>query len=97
MQIRVGIATGLVVAGDIIGDGTFEERAVLGDAPNLAARLQELATPNGVLIAESTSRLVRSRFDLAADDRCLQYRAVFVCENGDCYPVLDRVEVALTR
>ena len=55
VQVRIGIATGLVVAGDVTGEGTFEEAAVLGDAPNLAARLQGLAAPNNVLIAESTS------------------------------------------
>jgi len=64
LQVRIGIATGLVVAGDMVGEGTFEEGAVLGDTPNLAARLQELAAPNTVLVAESTRRLVHGRFDL---------------------------------
>jgi class 3 adenylate cyclase/predicted ATPase len=64
VQVRIGIATGLVVAGDVSADGTFEKAAVLGDTPNLAARLQGLAAPNTVLIAESTGRLVQGRFDL---------------------------------
>ena len=89
LQVRIGIATGQVVAGDMIGEGTFEERAVLGDTPNLAARLQGLAAPNGVLIAESTSRLVRGRFDLAREgpfrvkglgEPVLAYRATGVRE-----------------
>ena len=64
LQVRIGIATGLVVAGDIVGEGAAEERVVLGDTPNLAARLQAVAPPNNVLIAESTQRLVEGRFDL---------------------------------
>ena len=66
LQVRIGIATGLVLAGDMIGDGVSEDRAVLGDTPNLAARLQGLAAPNDVLIADSTRRLVEGRFDLEA-------------------------------
>lgn len=66
LQIRVGIATGLVVAGDLIGKGVSEERTVLGDTPNLAARLQGLARPNNVVINDSTYRLVEGLF--ACDD-----------------------------
>jgi class 3 adenylate cyclase/tetratricopeptide (TPR) repeat protein len=62
LEVRVGIATGLVVAGDIVGEGASEERAVLGDTPNLAARLQAIAPPNGVVIAESTQHLVAGQF-----------------------------------
>ena len=51
LQIRIGVATGLVVAGDIIGEGASEERAVLGETPNLAARLQSLAEPNTIVIS----------------------------------------------
>ena len=58
LSVRIGIATGLVVAGDIIGEGASEERAVLGQTPNLAARLQALAAPNEVLLGASTLRLV---------------------------------------
>ena len=62
LKVRVGIATGLVVAGDIVGEGASEERAVLGDTPNLAARLQSVAPRNGVVIAETTQRLVAGQF-----------------------------------
>ena len=62
LQVRVGIATGLVVAGDIIGEGASSERAVVGDTPNLAARLQGMAPPGGVVIAEATQKLVIGRF-----------------------------------
>jgi class 3 adenylate cyclase/predicted ATPase len=62
LQVRVGIATGLVVAGDTVGEGASEERVVLGDTPNLAARLQVLAKPGQVLIAESTRRLLGEVF-----------------------------------
>ena len=63
LAVRVGIATGLVVVGDIVGEGASEERAVLGDAPNLAARLQGLAEPDSVLIADATRRLIEGLFD----------------------------------
>jgi class 3 adenylate cyclase len=66
LQVRVGIATGLVVAGDIIGEGASSERAVVGETPNLAARLQGIAPPDGVVIAEATRRLVEGRFDVEA-------------------------------
>ena len=62
LQVRVGIATGLVVAGDIIGEGASEERSVLGNTPNLAARLQGIAPPNGVIIMENTLRLTEGLF-----------------------------------
>jgi class 3 adenylate cyclase/predicted ATPase len=63
LQVRIGIATGLVVAGDIVGEGASEEKAVLGETPNLAARLQSIAEPNQVLIAENTRRLTGAAFD----------------------------------
>ena len=59
LAARVGIATGLVVVGDLIGEGAAQEEAVVGDTPNIAARLQELAQPGQVVIAETTRRLVR--------------------------------------
>ena len=59
----VGIATGLVVVGDLIGSGEAKERGVVGETPNLAARLQEMAPANAVLVAESTRRLVGDLFD----------------------------------
>jgi class 3 adenylate cyclase/tetratricopeptide (TPR) repeat protein len=64
LQTRVGIATGLVVVGDLIGSGASQEQAIVGDTPNLAARLQGVAEPNSVVIAESTRRLVGSLFEL---------------------------------
>jgi tetratricopeptide (TPR) repeat protein len=64
LQTRVGIATGLVVIGDLIGSGDSQERGIVGETPNLAARLQGLAEPNMVVIAESTQRLLGSLFEL---------------------------------
>jgi class 3 adenylate cyclase/tetratricopeptide (TPR) repeat protein len=63
LQLRVGIATGLVVVGDLVGIGEAQERSVVGETPNLAARLQAFAQPNAVLIAESTRRLVGALFE----------------------------------
>nr|WP_249789920.1 adenylate/guanylate cyclase domain-containing protein [Bradyrhizobium sp. BRP20] len=62
LAARVGIATGLVVVGELIGEGEARERAVIGETPNLAARLQGLAEPNDVVIAESTRRLLGEAF-----------------------------------
>ncbi|MGI6854195.1 AAA family ATPase [Mesorhizobium sp. 1B3] len=67
LSARIGIATGLVVVGDLIGAGPTREE-VAGDTPNLAARLQQVAQPNGVVIGESTRRLVGSLFELAGPD-----------------------------
>jgi class 3 adenylate cyclase/predicted ATPase len=64
LQVRLGIATGLVVVGDLIGSGTANDNEVLGEGPNLAARLQALAEPNSIVIADSTRRLVGSVFGL---------------------------------
>ena len=64
LQTRVGIATGLVVVGDLIGSGASQEQAIVGETPNLAARLQGVAEPNAVVIAESTRRLVGNLFEL---------------------------------
>jgi class 3 adenylate cyclase/tetratricopeptide (TPR) repeat protein len=61
---RIGIATGLVVVGDLIGEGSAQEEAVIGETPNLAARLQGLADPNTVVIANTTQRLVAGLFDM---------------------------------
>jgi class 3 adenylate cyclase/tetratricopeptide (TPR) repeat protein/type II secretory pathway predicted ATPase ExeA len=65
LAARAGIATGLVVVGDLVGEGAAQESAVVGDTPNIASRLQTLAEPGQVLIAESTQRLVHSTFDVA--------------------------------
>ena len=64
LQTRVGIATGLVVVGDLIGAGASQEQAIVGETPNLAARLQGLAEPNMVVIAEDTRRLLGNLFEL---------------------------------
>ena len=63
LQVRVGIATGLVVVGDLIGSGASQEQAIVGETPNLAARLQGVAGPNSVVIAESTRKLVGNLFE----------------------------------
>ena len=64
LQTRVGIAMGLVVVGDLIGSGASQEQAIVGETPNLAARLQGVAEPNSVVIAESTRKLVGNLFEL---------------------------------
>ena len=64
LQTRVGIATGLVVVGDLIGSGASQEQAIVGETPNLAARLQGVAEPNSVVVAESTRKLVGNLFEL---------------------------------
>jgi predicted ATPase/class 3 adenylate cyclase len=63
LQVRVGIATGVVVVGDLIGEGDAQERGVVGDTPNLAARLQAVAEPERVVISQSTRRLTGGLFD----------------------------------
>ena len=71
LQVRIGVATGTVAVGDIIGEGSSEEAAIVGEAPNLAARLQEIAEPDTVVIGEATRALVGDLFeaeDLGARD-----------------------------
>jgi class 3 adenylate cyclase/predicted ATPase len=63
LQARVGIATGLVVVGDLIGEGSAQEQSVVGETPNLAARLQALAEPDTIVIAAGTRRLVGDLFE----------------------------------
>ena len=62
LQVRIGIATGLVVVGDLVGEGVSEERAVSGATPNLAARLQTQASPNSIIISPATRELVAGLF-----------------------------------
>jgi class 3 adenylate cyclase len=64
LQTRIGIATGLVVVGDLIGSGEVQERGIVGETPNLAARLQGIAEPNTVVIGESTRKLLGNLFEL---------------------------------
>ena len=71
LQTRVGIATGLVIVGDLIGSGEAQERGIVGETPNLAARLQGIAEPDMVVVAEGTRRLLGNLFaleDLGAKD-----------------------------
>jgi class 3 adenylate cyclase/predicted ATPase len=63
LRARVGIATGLVVVGDLIGEGSAQEQSVVGETPNLAASLQALAEPGSVVIAADTRRLVGNLFE----------------------------------
>ena len=65
LQARIGIATGLVVVGDLIGPGVEDRDAVVGETPNLAARLQAVAQPGAVVVATSTHRLVQGAFEFA--------------------------------
>jgi class 3 adenylate cyclase/tetratricopeptide (TPR) repeat protein len=64
LHVRTGIATGLVVVGDLLGEGAAREEAVVGETPVLAARLQTLAPPDGVVIAGSTRRLIEGVFEV---------------------------------
>jgi class 3 adenylate cyclase/predicted ATPase len=64
LATRIGIATGLVVVGDLIGSGAAQEQAIVGKTPNLAARLQAIAQPNTVVIAEGTRKLLGNLFEL---------------------------------
>jgi class 3 adenylate cyclase len=63
LQTRIGIATGLVVVGEVIGEGAAQEQAVVGETPNLAARLQALAAPDAVVIGPRTRRLLGGLFE----------------------------------
>jgi class 3 adenylate cyclase/tetratricopeptide (TPR) repeat protein len=63
LEVRAGIASGLVVVGELMGEGEARERGVVGETPNLSARLQALAEPGSVVVAESTRRLLGSLFD----------------------------------
>jgi class 3 adenylate cyclase/predicted ATPase len=64
LKVRIGVATGLVVVGHLVGSGEARERGIVGETPNLAARLQGIAEPNTVIIADSTRRLLGNLFEL---------------------------------
>jgi class 3 adenylate cyclase len=64
LQVRIGVATGVVVVGDLVGSGEAQERGVVGETPNLSARLQGIAEPNTVVIADGTRRLLGNLFEL---------------------------------
>ena len=68
--MRLGVATGLAVVGDLIGEGAAQERGVVGETPNLAARLQALAAPNTLVIGEATRRQIGGLFDLWRTSDC---------------------------
>ena len=65
-EVRVGLATGLVVVGELVGAGEAQERNVVGETPNLAARLQSAAAPNAVIVAATTRRLAGDLFEYEA-------------------------------
>ena len=96
LQTRVGIATGLVVVGDLIGSGGSQEHGIVGETPNLAARLQGIAEPNRVVIAEST----RSSWAICSSFRTWERRTSRVspgrCELGRRCDLLQR-KAALRR
>src|SRR5215471_19320692 len=75
LSVRLGVASGLVVVGDLIGEGAAQERGVVGEMPNLAARLQALAQPGTLVIAESTRRQIGALFEI--EDLGLQRLAGF--------------------
>jgi predicted ATPase len=64
LQVRVGIATGLVVVGELVGAGEAQERSIIGETPNLASRLQGIASPGMVVLADDTRRLIGNLFEL---------------------------------
>jgi class 3 adenylate cyclase/predicted ATPase len=66
LMVRVGIASGLAVVGELIGEGAHQEEAVVGQTPNLAARLQQLAKPGEIVVADTTQRLLGGIFDVTA-------------------------------
>jgi class 3 adenylate cyclase len=66
LRVRLGIATGLAVVGDLLGEGAAQERGVVGETPNLASRLQALAAPDTLVIGEATRRQIGGLFELAA-------------------------------
>ncbi|HEX4522060.1 MAG TPA: AAA family ATPase, partial [Casimicrobiaceae bacterium] len=76
LQVHIGVATGLVVVGDLIGEGAAQERGVVGETPNLAARLEGLAAPGTLVISDSTRRQIGTLFDL--DDLGAQPLAGFI-------------------
>src|SRR5262249_49939138 len=69
LAVRIGIASGLVVIGDLSREGALREHAVVGETPNLAARLQALAEPGTIVVAASTRRLLGALFPMRAGCR----------------------------
>jgi class 3 adenylate cyclase len=79
LNVRLGIASGLVVVGDLIGAGAAQERGVVGETPNLAARLQGLAQPGTLVVAESTRRQIGALLEL--EDLGLRRSPVSPCRS----------------
>ena len=88
LQTRVGIATGLVVVGDLIGSGASQEQAIVGETPNLAARLQGIAEPNSVVIAEAHGSSWAIYLSLTTSGKKTSRASQGLCERGQHY---DRV------
>jgi len=82
LRVRVGIATGLVIVGDLIGEGASQEHEVVGETPNLASRLQALAEPDTVVIDGSTRRLVGGLFD-SLSGACPSQASATRCQSGE--------------
>jgi len=70
LSVRIGIATGPVVVGDTIGEGASQESAVVGETPNLAARLQSIASPDSVVVSPSTWQLSAGSIDYVSEGSC---------------------------
>jgi class 3 adenylate cyclase/predicted ATPase len=64
LEVRIGVATGQVIVGDLVGEGAAQEEAVVGETPNLAARLQELAAPGSVIVAQASHDLLGGLFEV---------------------------------
>ena len=84
LQARVGVATGLVVVGDLIGEGSAQEQSVVGETPNLAARLQALAGPDHIVIADNTRRQVGHLFEYEDLGEIRGQRAAGACARLSC-------------
>jgi class 3 adenylate cyclase len=82
LRTRLGIATGLVVVGDLIGSGAAQEQTVIGETPNLAARLQGVAEPNTVVIAEGTQKLLGNLFELKTSEHRTSRASLARCGLG---------------
>src|SRR6516225_6243680 len=110
LKIRIGLATGLAVVGDLIGSGAAREQAVVGETPNPAARLQLLAAANEIVIAENTRRLIGSLFEYESLGKvelkdCRRLSGPFVCSakagaaagSRRCAPAKPRLSGAAKR
>lgn len=64
IRVRMGMHTGIVIAGDLRSSDTFETMGILGETPNIASRIQQLAAPDKLLISDTTAQLIGNRFDL---------------------------------